>query len=285
MSDLDELVEDLEEDAVQQHLVFSVKEVNFAVAVDSVRELLPLPRTVSIPDSPPWMRGVINLRGETYKLVDFRIRLGMPGLQQELEEIVNELEQREREHREWVDQLEKAIREDQNFTGQTDPHKCNFGLWYDKFESNNGTVMLELKKFDEPHKLIHATAREALSLRDAGKQEEALELIERRRNGELARLVSLFDNLKRHIREEQKEVVVLLESGEDRFAITVDKVEAVEAVRESDERTLANFQQKRNGFVRYSKVAKRAKTDDIVYLVQPEWIATGSATGSEAIEE
>jgi purine-binding chemotaxis protein CheW len=283
MSDFDEMYDEVEEDVEQQFLVFEVKGVQFAVAVSSVREMIILPETVPIPDSPPWMRGVINLRNETFKLVDFRVRIGMPSLQQEQKELIEELEAREREHKEWVDSLEQSIRDETDFQGETDPHKCKFGRWYDNFQSNSGTVMLELKKFDAPHKMIHSTAEEALELQQAGKHEEALELIEERRNGELARLVTLFDNLKNHLREEQKEVIVLLNTEDDRFAITTDQVEAVEAVRSADEKTLANFQQKQDGFVRYSRVGLRAKSDSIVYIVEPEWII-GATSGEDSAD-
>ncbi len=271
MADFEDMYDEVEDEETQ-HLVFSVKDVEFAVPVTAVREMIPLPQTVSIPDSPPWMRGVVNLRNETFKLIDFRLRVGMPSLQQEKEQLIEELEKRESEHKAWVENLEKAVQENSNFDGETDPHKCNFGKWYDNFQSSNGVVMLELKKFDEPHKMIHATAKEALELLRNGKQEEALELIDRRKKGELARLVTLFDNLKKQLNSEEKEVIVLLNSENDRFAIAVDYVEAVETVRNADEQTLANFQQKKNGFVRYSQVARRAKSDNIVYVVQPRWI-------------
>ena len=286
MADFEDMYDELEDEEEEtQHLVFSVKDVEFAVPVTAVREMIPLPDTVPIPDSPPWMRGVVNLRNETFKLIDFRLRIGMPSLQQEKQQLIEDLEKREQEHKAWVDNLEKAVRENTTFNGETDPHKCNFGKWYDSFQSSNGAVMLELKKFDEPHKMIHATAKEALALLQQGKQEEALALIERRKSGELARLVTLFDNLKHHLNQEQKEVIVLLNSENDRFAISVDYVEAVETVRNADEQTLANFQQKKNGFVRYSQVARRAKNDNIVYVVQPQWIVGNFASENDAQEE
>jgi purine-binding chemotaxis protein CheW len=285
MADFEDMYDELEDDTEEQYLVFSVKGIEFAIPVNSVREMIPLPAVVPIPDSPPWMRGVVNLRNETFKLVDFRVRVDMPSLYEERESIIRELETREQEHKDWVDELEKAVRENASFHGETDPHKCNFGRWYDNFESSNATVMLELKKFDEPHKMIHSTAQEALKLVQNGKQEEALQLIEQRRNGELARLVTLFDNLKQHLRDEQKEVIVLLNTADDRFAISVDYVEAVEVVRSADEKTLANFQQKKDGFVHYSKVALRAKEDSIVYIVQPEWIIGSTASDEDAETE
>jgi purine-binding chemotaxis protein CheW len=284
MSDFEDIYDETEEEQEEQYLVFKAKGVDFAVAVSSVREMIPIPEIVPIPDSPPWMRGVVNLRNETFKLIDFRSRVGMKSLQQEQEQVIKELEAREQEHKQWVDDLEQAVREEQPFHGETDPHKCNFGRWYDNFTSNNGAIMLELRKFDEPHKMIHSTAKEALDLQQNGKHDDALELIEQRRSGELARLVTLFDNLKHHIREEQKEVIVLLNTADDRFALAVDQVEAVESVRSADEKTLANFQQKKNGFVRYSTVGLRAKSDDIVYIVQPEWIIGGGESDETPAE-
>jgi purine-binding chemotaxis protein CheW len=120
-------------------------------------------------------------------------------------------------------------------------------------------VQLELKKFDEPHRLIHATADEALSLKESGRIEDAKDIIRQRKNGVLARMVSLFQSLRQHIEEGGKEVVVLLEEGSLKYSMIVDRVESVE--------TLA--------LARHARIAKRGERGNIVYVVDPAWIIEG----------
>jgi purine-binding chemotaxis protein CheW len=277
MSDFEDIyADDSDETAEHQQLVFSAENVNFALPVTAVREMLPVQEVVHIPNAPEWVRGIINVRSETFRLVDFRKRVGMMGLEEEENALIEELDKREREHKQWIDKLEEAVTNNREFEGETDPHKCNFGRWYDNYQSPNAEVMFELKKFDKPHRAIHKAAEEALALKNEGKHDEAIALIDNRRNGELARLVTLFDTLKATIKSGRKEVIVLVETDTDKYAIVVDKVEVVESLRISGESTLATFQTDARGFARHAQVARREKEDDIVYLVEPGWIIQGA---------
>ncbi len=277
MSDYEDIYADDSEDAVEnQQLVFSAEDVHFALPVSVVREMLPVQEVVHIPNAPGWVRGVINVRNETFRLVDFRKRVGMNGLEDEENALIEDLDKREQEHKEWIDKLEEAVTNDREFEGEVDPHKCNFGRWYDNYQSPNTEVMFELKKFDKPHRAIHQAADEALALKNEGKLDDAIALINNRRNGELARLVTLFDSLKASIKTGRKEVIILVETESDKYAVVVDKVEVVETLRISEESTLASFQTDARGFARHAQVARREKEDEIVYFVEPGWIIEGA---------
>ncbi|MFO7850786.1 MAG: chemotaxis protein CheW [Spirochaetia bacterium] len=277
MSDYDDIyADDSEEQDQERHLVFLAGDVHFALPISKVREMIPHQNFIQIPNAPNWVRGVINVRNETFRLVDFRKRVGMSGLEDEENSLIAELEEREREHKNWIDSLEEAVKNDQPFTGEIDPHRCKFGQWYDSYKSDNTDVNFELKKFDKPHKAIHATADEALKLQKEGKTEQAISLINQRRDGELARLVQLFESVKRYIKEGRKEVIILIETADDKFAVVVDKVEVVENLRVSEESTLSSFQKDKKGFARHAQVARREKEDEVVYLVEPSWIIEGA---------
>jgi chemotaxis signal transduction protein len=53
-------------------------------------------------------------------------------------------------------------------------------------------------------------------------------LVAARRNGELAELGQLFEEARRGLRETQCELAVILNRREKRFAISIDRVEAVD---------------------------------------------------------
>lgn len=277
MSDYDDIyADDSEENEQEKHLLFLADDVHFAIPIFTVREMLPTQNVIQLPNAPQWVRGVINVRKETFRLVDFRKRVGMKGLDDEENALIAELDQREEEHKNWIANLEEAVKNDTSFTGEVDPHKCTFGKWYDTFKSENTDVNFELKKFDKPHKAIHSTAEEALKLKEEGKNDQAMELINSRKDGELASLVELFSTVKHYIKEGRKEVIILIETEDDKFALVVDKVEVVENLRVSENSTLASFQKDERGFARHSKVARREKEDEVVYLVEPSWIIEGA---------
>lgn len=61
-----------------QTLTFALKGESFAVAIDSVKEIIEYPELTAIPLTPPILRGVMNLRGSVIPVIDLgeRFQLG-----------------------------------------------------------------------------------------------------------------------------------------------------------------------------------------------------------------
>jgi len=62
---------------MQQYLSFMLDEELFALDVRKVREVLDRTDLTRVPRMPPFMRGVLNLRGSVLPVVDMRTRFGM----------------------------------------------------------------------------------------------------------------------------------------------------------------------------------------------------------------
>ncbi|MDX2150384.1 MAG: chemotaxis protein CheW [Bryobacteraceae bacterium] len=62
---------------VRQYLTFQLDEEVFALDVASVREVLDYTAITRIPRTPPFLRGVINLRGSVVPVVDLRLAFGL----------------------------------------------------------------------------------------------------------------------------------------------------------------------------------------------------------------
>jgi purine-binding chemotaxis protein CheW len=58
------------------YLIFKLNRELFSIDVPMVREVLDLPTITRIPKAPPYLRGVINVRGNVVPVVDLRIRFG-----------------------------------------------------------------------------------------------------------------------------------------------------------------------------------------------------------------
>jgi purine-binding chemotaxis protein CheW len=258
------------------YLLFSAGQSIFAVDALKVQEMVVIPHTVHVPNQPEWFRGVISLRGRTYRVVDFRKKIGMQGSLDEIEELIQELDERESEHKAWINALEDALMNDTEFTGGTDPHLCQFGDWYDHYESANVAVAMELKKFDTPHKAIHATAVEALDLKNSGKQAEAMQLIRSRRDTELARMINLFEVFKETLRSTVKEIAIIIETGDRPDAICVDSVVAVERLQEEAALQLSFAGDSETSLSRNATIGHRHGREDLVLILKPEWIFSGT---------
>jgi len=60
-----------------QYLSFRLDEEEFALEITRVREVLDFTRITKVPQSPPFMRGVINLRGTVVPVVDLKDKFGI----------------------------------------------------------------------------------------------------------------------------------------------------------------------------------------------------------------
>ncbi|PLX87874.1 MAG: chemotaxis protein CheW [Desulfuromonas sp.] len=61
-----------------QYVTFALGGELFGVEVNRTREILSLIPVTSVPQTPDYMLGVINLRGQVVPVIDMRLKLGMP---------------------------------------------------------------------------------------------------------------------------------------------------------------------------------------------------------------
>jgi purine-binding chemotaxis protein CheW len=60
-----------------QYLTFKLGDEVFALDIGKVREVLDFTAVTKVPQTPDFMRGVINLRGNVVPVVDMRLKFGM----------------------------------------------------------------------------------------------------------------------------------------------------------------------------------------------------------------
>ncbi len=62
-----------------QYVTFQLAEELFGVEVTRTREILSLTPITKVPQTPDYLLGVINLRGQVVPVVDMRLKLGLPA--------------------------------------------------------------------------------------------------------------------------------------------------------------------------------------------------------------
>ena len=62
-----------------QYMTFKLGDELFAINVSQVREVLEVQQITKVPTAPPYMRGVVNVRGQAIPVVDLRLRFGLPS--------------------------------------------------------------------------------------------------------------------------------------------------------------------------------------------------------------
>jgi len=75
--------EDIEEEELEldQHLVFSLKSQEFGIQAARVQEISRVLPTTEVPNAPPYVDGVMNLRGRLSSVVNLRKRLGFEAVE------------------------------------------------------------------------------------------------------------------------------------------------------------------------------------------------------------
>jgi purine-binding chemotaxis protein CheW len=66
-----------EQTGATQYLTFTLDEEVFALDIGKVREVLDYTTVTKVPQTPDFMRGVINLRGNVVPVVDMRLKFGI----------------------------------------------------------------------------------------------------------------------------------------------------------------------------------------------------------------
>ncbi|MDG5470084.1 chemotaxis protein CheW [Deltaproteobacteria bacterium IMCC39524] len=61
----------------QQYVTFRLSQENFGVEVSRTKEILSLTNITKVPQTPNYLLGVINLRGQVVPVVDMRLKLGL----------------------------------------------------------------------------------------------------------------------------------------------------------------------------------------------------------------
>lgn len=215
------------EDYREPWVVARIEHGLYALTSRLVREMVSMPTINTLPEAPPHVRGLINLRGQALPLVDLRVRLGLPSLRESTAGLEELMRQREQDHLRWVNELRKSIQERRPFTLTTDPHACAFGKWYDNYRTDNLLLTAVLRRFDLPHKQLHETGKlivDAMLRQDYGWCEQRLHQLE---TTSLKAMVALFAEAREVLHDTSHEIALVV-LGAQPFAVAVDAIEAVE---------------------------------------------------------
>ncbi len=77
INEVDASIEEVPAGEIVQLISFLLDDVEYGVDILCVHEILKYPEVTRLPNTPPFIKGVINLRGNVISVVDMRVRFGM----------------------------------------------------------------------------------------------------------------------------------------------------------------------------------------------------------------
>ncbi|MDI6852458.1 MAG: chemotaxis protein CheW [Deltaproteobacteria bacterium] len=64
-----------------KYLTFTLADEDYGLEILKVREIIGMMGITAIPQTPPYIKGVINLRGRVIPVIDLRLKFGLPSLE------------------------------------------------------------------------------------------------------------------------------------------------------------------------------------------------------------
>ncbi len=64
-----------------KYLTFSMAGEEYGISILKIKEIIGMMSITSVPRTPAFVRGVINLRGKVIPVIDLRLRFGMPSVE------------------------------------------------------------------------------------------------------------------------------------------------------------------------------------------------------------
>ncbi len=63
-----------------KYLTFTLAEEEYGIGILKIKEIIGMMPITSVPRTPPFVKGVINLRGKVIPVIDLRLRFNMPAI-------------------------------------------------------------------------------------------------------------------------------------------------------------------------------------------------------------
>ncbi len=216
------------DEIIEQLVVFGVEARRFAVPIESVVEMTPLGDVEPIPESPPWIVGMMRLRESVLPVLDFRVRLGMGSLDVESDPPSERLRGSRDEHSAWLHQLLNAlVNEDETKAEPLHPDSCEYGLWRQKMSIQDPRLLHTIEKVDAAHSHLHIAASSCLDMAAAADNSTAREAVETLVTGELQDFVWALDEFERQLHDRTRKMAVVLRLDNRAVSVAVDRIESV----------------------------------------------------------
>ncbi len=249
-------------------LKFKIKDNLYAVDCAYVKYIGVVPREdlTEIVDSSDYVRGIIKFSGEIVTLLSLRSIFGLESFSRRAEVFEEVIEERKNDYMKWVNTLINCINSGESFKLPTNPHKCDFGVWYDNYKAVNCSINFQLQKLDTPHKEVHSLAKEANSLigsSDSESKKQLSEIVDIINTEYTPEIIKCLEDTQRVYRDTLKEMFISIREKSVSVAFTIDEVigtEKLDIIYKSDADESMEFPE-------FIEGTARDKNDSLVMIV------------------
>lgn len=223
--ELDHVVQEM----FHTYIVFRIRENLFCITGQVVQSIQQLPeKLLTVPGAPNYVRGSFKNLGEIVSVVDLRKFFDWKTVEEEYHEFSSMIDQRKKDHINWVDTLRDCRANGKIFPLSKDCHGCALGVWRDNYRTDVPTIHFLMNKLDVPHEKLHALADAALDTSEKGE-----EILVQMDSELVPAVLSILEEMKQDFHDREfKEMVLILreEKKNQKVALIVDEVLGVESL-------------------------------------------------------
>lgn len=216
---------------MEDYIVFTVGTNFYALNVANVERIIQMPSVTAIPNSHPFIDGMMSYEKRVTKVVNFRKMTAMTAHEVEIHNLFQRVGN---DHQVWVDTFMAAMENNSGFALTTDPHACRLGKWLDHYSTHDADVLAILKVLRPTHAKLHERGREILALRETNPT-EALDQARREivsifstTLGEIHKMGEMSQSISGHMQK-----LLIYQAGESFFAIKVDGIDDIARIEPS----------------------------------------------------
>lgn len=177
---------------------------------------------------------VTTYQGKPVPIYDLANLMGCEAEYKKNLDLLKILEDREKDHVEWMASLESSLRSNTEFKGERDPSQCQFGKWYTHFKAEDEILADILEDFSDPHIKLHALAEELITLRDAGDLDKAMTMLEYEKARTFAKLIALFASAKERIENITRPILLYIDTTKKMIAVRLNAISDIVTYSKTD---------------------------------------------------
>jgi len=217
-----------------QWVTFKLSDETFGFEIQYVQEMLRMPEVHAVPQAASDNLGVILLRNEVIPVFDMRCRFGMGSRQEQAAALISRLHAHQKDHEDWVAELEQCVQENREFALGTDPHECAFGKWCDTCSDEDADLSRQLQRLQEPHQKLHTEGETVKQYVRYGNRDQALTLAAEIRDKTLMMLDRLFAETIEHFEMNTRLSLIVVGTSACTIGIAVDEIHSVITCRDEE---------------------------------------------------
>ena len=214
----------------RQVFTFFVQDMMFGLAVENVLMLgQDVDKIQNVPVEEQGFCGVTKFQGVVVPVIDFAHRLGVASGLDIKKQLLDKLNQLEREHLEWVRNLTQSLLHSETFSLDLEAGDCSSSLWLRQFTCRDESLNELIHACCEPHQQLHDSGVAALAQTYSEDPQALAKQFQQQANIHLQRLRALGQRAKEQLESDMRQVLLFVtdDGKTPRYALLLDEIHDV----------------------------------------------------------